>query len=294
MSDALYLFGGLAVGGAVIGAVVWRNRQAKTEAPSATDGLCAAASKLGLPREACEAGVGIIGTIGNALGGLLSADWAARDAENKRLNGEVEIPLDAELVKRSIQYSQIANSQPGLKGSVIRFKNGGVPFRGAPGWEKCAPGTHSMILRGNTSGGDLVLLPWWWEGKASGTKAPDPQRYRNGEWFSADLLRSYAFSGHPLDPFTRGPLADGSYFVAGRRTAPCAAGQVIEPAYIFAPSPTSVQYRCAPPGRTFREVWPEHAPSGGYRPPSGGASVGTIVTTTGPRDIGSAVVRDHT
>jgi hypothetical protein len=54
---------------------------------------------------------------------------ASRDAKNLQLNGDVEIP-----------------QQQGLQGSVLRFKNGCVPYAGAPGFGKCAPGTQSMWM----------------------------------------------------------------------------------------------------------------------------------------------------
>lgn len=73
-------------------------------------------------------------------------DWTADDEDNKRLNGEIDLP--AKGVQWLAMSSALAKT-PYLNGTVLRFKNGCVPIKGAPGWERCAQGTHNMTFSGD-------------------------------------------------------------------------------------------------------------------------------------------------
>lgn len=123
-------------GGAVLVAIARKRAAAQTGASGSSSTACDA-----LPeeyRQYCKAGLGFIGAAGKALDiieGLNSSvdemqdEVARRDAKNRELNGAVAIPA----------------SHAGLKGSALRYANGCVPYAGAPGWEKCKPGTQSML-----------------------------------------------------------------------------------------------------------------------------------------------------
>lgn len=88
-------------------------------------------------------------------------DYVARDASNKSLNGAVDIPVTPAMTN-CLGFQTHADSNGGvadvgigdqptfpviapLQGTVLRFKNGCVPYAGAPGFEKCVPGTQDMF-----------------------------------------------------------------------------------------------------------------------------------------------------
>lgn len=142
VSTVNWIIGGALVG---VGVLWWRNRQAQedTRAPGPSGGelgdtACALAKKAalaaGLPWS--DAACSVVTDIVEALPFAPSAqEHRARveeyDAKNRELNGPVALPMAGQV--------SIAN-----QGTVLRFANGCVPFRGAAGWEACAPGTNSM------------------------------------------------------------------------------------------------------------------------------------------------------
>ena len=178
MSALPWILGAVGVGGVVL---FVRSRQKTTSDGNggACDALCAAAASQGIPESACKEG--LMYRACKAAGGVLEwiegPDWAAMDAQNKALNGDVELELGP-LGGRTVNP---ITRNPALHGTVLRFKNGGVPFAGAPGWEKCAPGTQNMY-----EGGGVTL------------------DIATGKW--TPTVMSAAFSGATGDPTSVGPF----------------------------------------------------------------------------------------
>lgn len=177
------------VGAAGVGAVLYARSKAaaSTSGSSPCDAICEAAASQGIPvdackdgaaYQACKAGLGIWNDISEWFNG---PDWEAMDAQNKKLNGEVELALGP-LAGRTVAA---INRMPAMHGTVLRFKNGGVPFKGFPGWELCAPGTLDMFATSGTSG-CLVL------------------DMATGQWVPLDP--SAAFTGRTGDPTSGGPF----------------------------------------------------------------------------------------
>ncbi len=137
----LLLAGGVVAAGGVAFVVVKRKQAA---AASGGDGLCASVAQpigrmygFDIPPAAC-------GLVNQVAGRLVDA-FTDKDAKNRQLNGEIEIPLTPET--KSIAAGYGGTEFVGvdyLDGSVLRFKNGCEPFDGAPGKNKCAAGTFSM------------------------------------------------------------------------------------------------------------------------------------------------------
>lgn len=179
---------GLLIGLGALGlGALYLSRKAATPAggTSACDALCAAAATQGIPAELCKQGVSYracqaAGGLWDALSSFVSGpDWAAMDADNIKLNGEVELALGP-LGDRTVEP---VTRSAALHGTVLRFKNGGVPFKGFPGWEKCAAGTHNML-----SDGPLLTL--------------DPT---SGKWVT--MIAANAFTGGSGDATSAGPFA---------------------------------------------------------------------------------------
>ena len=158
MASTALIVGGLAAAGAVA-YILYKRSQAKpkSDCQKACDALLDGAEKT-----ACEAacnvdvtqllgGFGDLAyTVANAIPGVSdkSQDFVkaldADDATNRNLNGDVEMWLPPEL--RSPPIGKASGVQT-MQGSVLRFKNGCVPFSYAPGFEKCNTGTKSMWVR---------------------------------------------------------------------------------------------------------------------------------------------------
>lgn len=169
----------LVVGGGGI-ALLLRAR-AKQETPSKS--ACKAiAEKTGIPAGACEAGLGLIGAIGELFKGR---DWAADDKKNKDLNGAVKTPLAKVLAGMSTNGGAVGASGAFLRGTVVEFENGCRPFKGAAGWEKCAAGTADM------GSGEPVVFAW-------GEYLPGKSARR--------VARANIGTGNDKDPLTQGPL----------------------------------------------------------------------------------------
>lgn len=163
--------------GVGLGAAFLLSRREQQVTPAATTTNACDQVPAGYARDACNAlkGVGgILKGIGDALG-TGGFDWKAADAKNKSLNGAVEVgnPLPRKyctgprfVVEKDGRTSPGYAGDPAahvkapwgsqVAGSVLRFSNGCVPVKGAPGWEKCAPGTASM-LGGNVGVWDTAL-----------------------------------------------------------------------------------------------------------------------------------------
>lgn len=136
--------------------------------------------------------------------GLDGRDSKEIDADNKAKNGEVELELGA-LARRNICRSTDVRTQKydlrSLRGTVLRFKNGCVPFKGFPGWEKCAAGTTS-----NTADGCADPKRYGW-GRIGGDGKCAPND-GCGKLYDGRGA-SQAFTGDQGDPFTAGPFWAG-------------------------------------------------------------------------------------
>ena len=122
--------------------VVRARKNAQQPKPKSTcDDLCTAAGDPGghgVCVTACNVAGGILDQIPNPFHNSVD-DWNnaahSRDENNKHLNGAVDLPLP---------LVSIPGSLSGVEGTVARFKSGCVPFKGAPGFSQCKPGTLSM------------------------------------------------------------------------------------------------------------------------------------------------------
>lgn len=163
----------LAIGGGAAFLILRRQAQAAPTptAPTPTSTNACDSLPAGYARDMCNAVKsvgGIIEGIGDALSGTSTAEkaaeWYAKDAKNRQLNGEVEIPLlSAVRWCSTLDRTDVSDGKPPpgphvnmyanqVRGTVARFANGCVPFVGAPGWEKCASGTEGM-------GGSAINAP---------------------------------------------------------------------------------------------------------------------------------------
>lgn len=207
----------VAAGGVGVVLIARQAAAKKSGGSSACDAICTAAAAQGVPVDACKDGAayqacqaanGVWDWLSNVFSG---PDWAKMDADNLKLNGAIELPLGP-LGDRTVNP---ITRGAGLHGTVLRFKNGGVPFKGFPGWEKCAKGTHDML-----EGGTLLVL--------------DPS---TGKW--SQLVASAAFTGGIGDPTRGGPftadhifhapgvIGDGSYGASTSIGAPLAGNKDI-------------------------------------------------------------------
>lgn len=229
--------GVVVVGGAIFVAV--RNERAKQ--PEA--GLCESAQPIAaalgyyIPGQAC----GVINAAADVVLSGLAEQEAAADAKNRQLNGEIDVPLDAATKSIAIRFIQpsVAGGGAGgsslgsfgasvvkgkfggriermLRGTVLRFKNGGVPFKGHPDFAKCVPGTIDMA---NASAGaefHVLVTPG---------RVPSPGELASHE--AGKYMRNRArfedmFTGLSSDPTTSKELG----IVAGKKW-PCPPGQVV-------------------------------------------------------------------
>lgn len=179
--------GGLLLGAGVAGValLVYRHLQ-QQKAATGTSDPCIAARDLA---NAAQPGSGAAAYAACKALGAVITDWDARDRRNRELNGDVELPLALAAAAHTV--SPTRGNAPALRGTVARFKNGCAPFEGAPGWEKCAPGTESMAL----------------SGQLQTRKLGAPNELEPTEW-------GHAFTADDGDPFTQGPYkSDGKLSV---------------------------------------------------------------------------------
>lgn len=231
------------VGGAiVVGATVIaiRNEKAKQADGSncgAVQALAAATIGFLIPPEACGAIDAALGVGGQVIGSVLDGlkGEATKDRENRALNGEIELELTAEC--KSIAFTldiSGTEARPLLGGSVLRFKNGGVPFAGHPDFAKCAAGTHDMTMGLATKsatgsrGGHVV---WGFIARTPGklpTRSQVGALVRGGDSHALDAFIAQGvtiermLTAGPGDPTTSKELG----IVAGKKWA-CPSGQVV-------------------------------------------------------------------
>lgn len=264
------LIGAGIAGGAILLVRRIRAQQTPTPpAPSPEQDKCAAAAAAA---ERLQPGAGAMAYAAcKGLGGLLDSiagannkdekhanETARRDAINKQLNGAVKLaapgtPGGADVSVRpgvtgsgelaeGYWYDEdgkyIRRYGSHVRGSVVEFENGCQPFRDAPGWSKCAPGTLSMwaedideamgYLSEYDAGGSLKTSPAF-----PSLEAYEAQARQDG---SNQVIRSTVpaalLSGSArlegADPLTQGPFRakDGRlwWLYKGRRID-CPVGQ---------------------------------------------------------------------
>lgn len=222
--------GGLVVvGGAAF--VAYRNQKAQAQNTSAcgsVQALAAAAFGFYIPPEACPAIDKGLGLVGEVLGNT----ERAKDDENKRLNGEVDIALDAATKRialavypkkgatnagKGLSLPDSFSTGPMLLGTVLRFKNGGVPFKGHPDFAKCVPGTNDMGAPGATQTMILATPGRVPTAPVFAKAGPELAAYFRNEATYRDML-----TARPGDPTTSVALG----IVAGKKYA-CPSGQVL-------------------------------------------------------------------
>ena len=338
MSAAPYVVGGLLIGGVLIGAMELRRRAAATAGGAAppTGSPCDKLQAFGPYAYAyCKAGEAVKG-IGEKIWGGIDhpGESSEDDANNIALNGGVDLPLTAEVLARTAQVQNNTSSAGGpllFRGSAIRYKNGGVPFNGFPGYEKCAPGTKNM-RRGAYVTSMVGRFPQWDAASRTVTFAAFAQNQatvsHGGSLLGTDTdgvnaawSSSLALSGHLGDPFTfvvsvpadaltgwkvvdatgkpftpAPPLVGKTFvcYIAGRRYEATTAGQVIELENIVSALDTRTGERIivVRPSKPGERL-PQSQPAN--RPP--GSHGGALVEqhyTTGPRVVpAGTVVREH-
>ncbi len=237
MSKAFLVAAAVLTGGVAL--LLWR-RSASGNAPSVPvstalcDGVQAISTAAGypIPSPACQL----------VHNGLKSSD--TKSEENRLLNGGVvlvEVPDALRLmsVAGRVEYATggmmtgsgqtMTVGRDGtrigtmLQGNHARYGNGCEPFKGAPGWGKCAPGTHEMsggpVGQRLTRPGALAA-----EGFEFGDLVTNPERLTAlfapeamARWAQAPVQLSQLLSGTDADPMTitHVPL-DGKYYVAGK------------------------------------------------------------------------------
>lgn len=222
MSALPWIAAGLAVGGGGLLLVAYARQKAAAQGQGGS--LCesflaplAAAAGYPIPPEACKFSAvdKVLGAVAGAVGDAFKSE-AERDADNRARNGAVELELREDVKKLAIGGDTV-NGQPRigtrLRGSVLRFQSGCVPFKGAPGWAKCAAGTHDMAPAGR-----------YWNVDPANPPKIDPLK----PWASIEAAaRARAYlsdlgAGGTHDPTTArgadGRLAKvgGAYLVAGQ------------------------------------------------------------------------------
>jgi hypothetical protein len=241
------LIAGLAVAGGV-GFLIYRARKAAATQKSC-DEICKTAKDAysygGCMATCVASDLGVFGAIGSLFNtGRPNAQVLADDAKhNDDLNGPIKtkntklvtttvtelddkgFPVDGGVItddQRSSGKSPRAASVPyGLGGHAIEYQNGCVPFWGAPGYEKCAPGTVDMFGAEHRLSGESVDMTEVWRYVATRAANPKPAKNTNKVVEQADYhaIRSGSFDPAAPDPTTQGPIAngDGSYtwLVAG-------------------------------------------------------------------------------
>ncbi len=269
--SAPLIIGGIAV--AAGAALVLRARQ-KAAAPGA--GLCAGTLQplgqaLGfyIPPQTC----GAIDVFAGKLTNFRNYD--AKDAKNRELNGEIEIPLGPEVKSMStvLELALGAQTPSGLdspsqaitqgkfvepmKGSVLRFKSGCEPFTGAPGFAKCAKGTQDMRVNGDQF---LLVTP----GVVPKSVADLKENYAKlvrGKAIMGDLM-----TGRPGDAATSHHRFEAGYFIGGRLVK-CQPGNVLKPEDIqvvtdHRTGATSIRATCSDPNGPALSTPPPVAGSG--------------------------------
>lgn len=208
------LIAALLGGGAALGLVVLARRRVQPDPsgdkPTGTTDPC---EYLKGVHEGAYVACKSLGGAAQVIAGVTQAldgrDSAAIEANNRAKNGEPELMLGA-LSKgvRTVVSSTGQQVRRALRGETLRFKNGCVPFEGAPGWEKCAPGTKSNLADGSTF---TTISQHGVDGFASMVREGKHQFHDYGVISSNPPGWDRAFTGDQGDPFTQGPYqADGT------------------------------------------------------------------------------------
>jgi hypothetical protein len=221
---------GVIVGGVALVLVRKREAAASGTAPaSPCDQL-----PEGQLRDACKLALGIVDKLPEVLElvpGIRASEkegtafFAARDEENKRLNGAVKTPLVPVDVwgNDPVSVQGAGATYRNQRGTVLEFQNGCQPFFGAPGFSKCAPGTKDMwevawADRPNPGLNEFKTDPAYLTMKerlASSLVTVNKNAFNSGRGGKPDPSNA--------DPNTHGPFPDGTggqfWVVKGKRIA---------------------------------------------------------------------------
>jgi len=227
MSATPWIIGGLAVGG--LGVLLLRQRlAAQTSSSCATIQQMGASVGFYVPASVCGPIDAALEWVKDKLKG-----WDAKDAENRQLNGGIELELDPRLARGAVALEvtpgsggmgrpqgidHMAKMVPQLKGKSLRMKNGCVPFRGAPGWERCAEGTHDM---GPHRVGIKLAKPEGRIPRPSEVQALEGKsEAERAQMMFATTSVSAVLTGQPTDPTTAlHAKIGGTYWLAGEPVA---------------------------------------------------------------------------
>jgi hypothetical protein len=258
------IFGAVAIGLVAGGGVYlwWRSR--RVAAKSACEKLCDLVPDVNGARQDCLLACGVLGVLGQVATAVSpfhdsSEQWGhegkRRRFNNNRLNGgtpdpsqtfDQGAPYDAPGASIRI-LDPSASSGTGLpnwlNGGVARYPNGCVPFFGAPGWSKCAPGTldeYGQAIDAATPDDDwgyseknFVKLPYYLTPsarEAALANVADDGTLRGSLPVDArPALKADAMLGTNGDPFSGGPWPDHDtglpyWYVRSQRTVPAPVG----------------------------------------------------------------------
>jgi hypothetical protein len=159
----------VAVGGGLAYVLVRAMRASQLTPSQQCDSLPA-----GVVRDTCKASAGILGIV-KGIGNLFERgdpydQTKKNDAANTALNGAPDVVSDRTMPVCTSRSQADANAhRPYMNKSsgtpavpffaVLRYKNGCVPFQGAPGWEKCVAGTKPMMTYAVTNASGHVADP---------------------------------------------------------------------------------------------------------------------------------------
>lgn len=219
MASPWVIVAGLAAGGVAL-YFYEKKKQQQQQSPSECKAICKA-TLSGDEEKACELACDAAGYIPDPFHDSVGDRQAAitkGDQGNLQLNGDVELYLPEEL-QHPPALSQSGGVQT-MDGSVLRFKKGCVPFKGAPGWEKCKPGTQSMwssdtdVDQAYNHGAlpafaNDQLLSVWVDHHDTGSPLDDATK--------AATLSGNANEDHP-DVTTQGPFPAGRTFGVTKNT----------------------------------------------------------------------------
>lgn len=146
---------------------------------------------------ALQGGVEIIDGFIDMLPDGPGDEFRAKDAKNRELNGKVKVPL-VQQVRSCLDtsYGHPTSNGPAtgfvpLWGTALEFENGCTPFKGSPGWSKCAPGTAHMMIgesyrSKDADNYDPVTRTVNWEMRGSSEHVMTGDRYRDGDKLVVD------------------------------------------------------------------------------------------------------------
>lgn len=128
------------IGAGAGAAVVLLTRKSEAAPASSGGSICDKLPAGSTEQAACKGIGGILGIV-SGVANALAPQWGRKDDENIAKNG-ARVHANAGHCGYSMHVA--GRQRPLIASGTLRHANGCVPYEGAPGWEKCAPGTHSM------------------------------------------------------------------------------------------------------------------------------------------------------